>query len=439
MIENASEAEALALSSRWTLLLGRLRNYRVFAQFSFASIVFNVVTMAANIIVLRWVEPEAMGLWQSLFLIQTYSLIVQGGVLNGLNRELPYSMGASDNKIVAELAGTAQSISIGGAALLLLGAVGICFFPLDFDVRLGAAIVLVGSAAYIYWNYLTVTYRADNAFEALGWLRIVQSVFTVVTLPMVYYFGYSGLAYRFLFITLAGVLLNHIYRPLHVPLRFSGSHVVRLLKVGMPIFVSGYLLMVSGTFPRVILLSESGVKLVGLFAPIYAAMTLMQMLPESIAQYIYPHMSYRYGKSGDPKSLWPLAWKMALGIMVISLPGLVVCVWAVPWIIKSFFPLYVESIGAVKWGLMSGIFLGASISVNALFSLKAWLWTGVYTTGRVLSSYLLPLILFYKMSNPLEGIAAGYLIAQGFSFFLAMYCIYRATHVNFKLSEENAA
>lgn len=429
LLENTSTNDVLPQPSRLTLLMGSLRNYRTLAHFSSASVGLNVATLIANFLILRWLEPETLGLWQSLLLIQTYSLIIQGGVFNGLNRELPYSMGNGDERAVMELAGTAQAVSIFGAILLSICAAGVLFFPLNISIRLGAAVVFICSAGAIYRNYLTVTYRADRAFATLAHIRMVETVMVLFTLPLIYYFEYAGLAGRFVIITFLGVILNHIYRPLHVKTQFSTSHLIRLLKVGLPIYICGYLLTVSSTFPRLILLSEDGLKQVGLFAPVYAVMGMMQMLPESIAQYIYPHMSYRYGKTGDPESLWPMAWKTATGVVVLSLPGLVVCMFAVPWIIEWFFPKYVESAVAIKWGLISGVFLGGAISVNALLSLKAWLWLTVYTAFQVISTFLLSFSLYRIAGNPLEGVAAGYAIAQGLSFPVGMYCIYRATHV----------
>lgn len=427
-LDNKVASEKATFQGLFAWLMLQLRKYHIFARFSFASVTFNILTMAANIVILRWLEPEALGLWQSVMLIQAYSLIVGLGVLNGLNRELPYTMGRSDSKGVIELAGTAQTVAIMGAMVLILGGIGSCFVLQGAMLRYGALIVFVGSAAGVYRNYLTVTYRAEKAFGSLANIQLFESLLTILTLPLVYYYGYKGMAGRYLFLVLIGLWLNYLYRPLDAPVRFKFKHMITLMKVGLPIYVFGYLLTVSGTFPRLILLSESGVKLVGLFAPVYAVMGLLEMVPYSIGQYIYPHMSYKYGKTGDPRSLWPIAWKVAVYPLIISIPPVVACLLVLPWMIESFFPKYVESIPAVGYGLISGIFLGTAISITALNSLKAWKWYSIYTGFRVLSSYLFPLTMFYAMANPLAGVAAGFALSHGLSFLLGLYCVYRATH-----------
>ncbi len=212
-------------------------------------------------------------------------------------------------------------------------------------------------------------------------------------------------------------------------MRFSWRHAVTLLKVGLPVYACTYLFILGDTFPQVVLLAgKNGFTMVGLFAPVGATITLMQMIPTSIAQYIYPKMSYRFGQTGDPRSLWPMAWKTSLGLVVLFLPALPVGMFAIPWVLREWFSNYADCAGAIKWGLVSGMFLGASISVNALFSLKAWLWSGVYAVGRMVSAYVLPLLMLWWMSDVLEAVALGYMLAQAFAFALAIYCIYRATH-----------
>jgi O-antigen/teichoic acid export membrane protein len=411
----------------WTALTERVHDHRTLIHFSTASVAFNLTTMLANIIILRWIGPADMGLWQLLLLIQSYSLVVQCGVFNGLNRELPFRMGTGDDNAVKEFAGTTQSVAIGGGIILLIGGLGSLLFIDDTTKRYTTAIVFLCSAENLYVNYLAVTYRADKAFRTLTWLRVFQAAVTLLTLPLVCYFGFAGLIGRYLLITTAAMSLNHAWRPIHVRPSFIWQRALTLLKVGVPVYILGYIVTVADTFPQV-LLSGSGTKMVGLFSPVSATITMMQMLPVSIAQYIYPHMSYRFGKTGDPATLWPIAWKTSVGLLVLLLPVLPIGIALIPWVLRAYFPQYADAAGAVKFGLMSGMFLGASISMTALFSLKAWFWAGVYSVGRAVSTYVLLLLMIWCWTSRLEAVAAGYMLAQAFAFALAMFCIYRATH-----------
>ena len=175
--------------------------------------------------------------------------------------------------------------------------------------------------------------------------------------------------------------------------------------------------------------ATGGATLVGLFGPAYSVVTLLQILPVALGQYIYPHMSHRLGKTGDPKDLWPVAWKTAVGILRLSLPLLAVGELVVPWLIKVWcLPKYDVAIPAVRWAMITGAFLGASVAVNALLSLKAWGWLAAYTAVVLSSAYVFPLVCFHSFADRLKGVAVGFLLAHALNFAVGMFAIYRTTH-----------
>ena len=139
-------------------------------------------------------------------------------------------------------------------------------------------------------------------------------------------------------------------------------------------------------------------------------------------------MSYRLGASNDPRQLWPMAWKTALGIGVVSLPFLVIGYILAPWAVESLAPKYVESVPAVRWALFSGVLMGALVSINALFSLKAWRLLTIYTAVQVVTAFLIPVFMLGVISDPLEAVAAGFFAAHALTFATGFWCIYRATH-----------
>jgi len=296
------------------------------------------------------------------------------------------------------------------------------------DLAIGALIVLVAAAAIIYRTNLFVTYRAAKAFEQLAIIRIWETGVLIVTLPLVCWYQFWGLAAQFLLFSIFGTLAGHIMRPIRVPLRFSWQDLMGLVRVSVLIFIFGYLAGVAHTFPRLILLQGCGIELVGLFAPVYAMIILFRVLPNSIAQYVYPQMSYRLGASNNPRELWPMAWKTSLGIGVVSISFLFFGYMLAPWAIESLAPQYVPSIPAVRWALLSGVLMGALVSINALFSLKAWSLLTLYTAVQLLAIFLFPLLMLGYFIDPLEAVAAGFVAAHVLTFVVGFWCIYRATH-----------
>ena len=55
----------------------------------------------------RFVAPATLGLFAGIGLVMSYAPFLQLGILNGLNRELPYFIGKGDRQRVNELAAAA--------------------------------------------------------------------------------------------------------------------------------------------------------------------------------------------------------------------------------------------------------------------------------------------------------------------------------------------
>ena len=395
-------------------------------RFSTSSVFLQAVTMACNIALLRWLTPEAIGFWQTLMLIGTYSAFIQAGALNGLNRELPFAIGQRDSDQVAVLAGTARRVALFGSALCLLAIPATYLVSPTPRFWVGASLVLVGTAAGIYRMYLSATYRAAEAFETLAKIQYAEAIAAIFSLVLVLQFSYWGLASRYALLALLGAAINHRFRPLRRVGKFRMAALGRLLATGIPIFAFGYASQVANTFPRLVLLREGGVFWVGVFAPAAAMMGALEALPSSIAMYVYPQMTHRLGRTGDPKSLWPLALKTTLGLFLVLVPILGVLYVASPRAIAVFFPAYIDSVPAVRWTLIAGLFSGASISVNALNSLKAWRAMGTFTVAKMILLCLLPVAGVHVFQS-IEGVALGIAGAHAVMFVLGLALVWWTT------------
>jgi O-antigen/teichoic acid export membrane protein len=359
-------------------------------------------------------------------LIGTYAQLVQGGAIHGLNRELPYSMGQQDSTTVLELAGTGRVLALVAVGLCLLGIpLGWMAFSSNLE-RLGMAAVLLGTSAQIYRLYLGATYRAARSFEVLAKIQVVEAGLAVLTLPLVLLWGFSGLAARFVLLMLGGTYLNHLFRPLKDVGSFRWRRVKELLATGIPIFAFGYLSDVARSLPRLILLSLGGVTWVGLFAPASAVVGALGMIPGAVGAYIYPQMTHRLGRTGDPASLWPMARATALWSLAAGVPVALVFVAVLPYLIAHFFPAYTASIPATQWVVGTGVFMGGSVAVNALASLKAFRSMFAFAASRLMLLLVLPWV-GERIVGGLTGVAAGMTVAYGLDFIVALSLTHLAT------------
>ena len=90
---------------------------RLIAIYASGNIGSFFLSMAAGLLVTRFADPSEMGLLNSIRLILGYLVVMQAGVANGLNRELPYLIGSGNETEAKNYAAVAQ------AWALLLGGV----------------------------------------------------------------------------------------------------------------------------------------------------------------------------------------------------------------------------------------------------------------------------------------------------------------------------
>lgn len=399
---------------------------QTFLRYAGTSVVLQAVSLGSGVVVLRWLAPADLGMWQALLLIGTYSTIVQGGVINGLNRELPFAMGSGSGETAATIAGTARQVALVGA-LLCLACIPLAGFIAEGGRGWGgASFVLIAAAGGIYRNYLGATYRSTAAFDSLGRIQLFEAAAAVVTLPLVMWFGYWGLGSRHALLSVFGVSLMHRRRPLPSVGAFRWNALRTLLQTGVPLFAFAYLVGVAGTFPKLVLLSEGGTLWVGLFAPAAAMATAMMAIPDALSRFIYPRMSFKLGETGDPRALWPIAVKSTVGVILASIPIVGVLWFAVGPMIEVWFPAYAASVPSLRWTLVAGLFHAASASMNALNSVKAWPAIACYAAVSLAGLYLLPAV-GVRLSGTLEGVAAGWAAAEALRFGVGMTLVWVVT------------
>lgn len=406
-------------------------NNKAALLFSSSSIILSVVKLITGIIIIKWVIPADVGMWNSVSLIQSYAAILQLGALSGLNRELPFFIGKGDNDYTIRLAETANAfITYLNYALLVicvLVSAYVYFFVSD-DVKLLFGILSIGViiVSAFYNTYLNVTYRASHEFVKLSKIQLYISGFTLVTIVLPYFFNYYGLVLRTVLISVFTTFFVYIIRPIRVKPKFTKKSFKELIKTGLPIYAVGYLDDLSRTFNRTILLTIGGVVVVGFYSPAIAILSGIAMLPSAIGQYIYPQMSYNLGKFNDAKKLWKWVWKSAFAMLMIGLPAVVIGWFALPFFIEKYFHNYIPGIFAAQMALIAGVLDSAGIGVNVLNTLKAFKWLTILLVFKLASFWFL-MQFFASIMTPIDGVSVGLVIAQFLYLVFSMAVCYKVT------------
>ena len=115
-------------------LLKRVKSnslYKTGLSYSLVSSCKSFATMGVGILIMRWLQPSELGLWNAVSIFQAYVPFFQFGIQSGLNRDLPILLGEKNNvkaeELVANAKGFAYILSI---VFILLGFLLSSFFYL---------------------------------------------------------------------------------------------------------------------------------------------------------------------------------------------------------------------------------------------------------------------------------------------------------------------
>jgi O-antigen/teichoic acid export membrane protein len=337
--------------------LGRRTVFALVTALVGGNIVATVVKMICGVVTARYVEPALMGLFTGIALVQGYIPFLQLGILNGLNRELPYYVGKGDQQRVRDLAAAAQAWALmlgGGVAFILLGVAvwqGVCGRWMQSAGWVTNAV----TAFFLFYGtyYLQITFRTRGDFARLALINVLQSVASLALVVLVWWLAFYGLCLRALIVVFVQLALLWHWRPVKVSPRLQKEPFIHLLKIGAPIFAVGQVYAYWGTLDATLLLVHCGTRSLGLYSLAAMASTTVLMLPLALSQVLYPQMAEQYGKTHDIRVIVKSSLRpMAFSFLVMS--GLTAVGWFLaPPVVRLLVPKYTDGIAAVQWSLLT--------------------------------------------------------------------------------------
>ncbi|MGA2030830.1 MAG: oligosaccharide flippase family protein [Thermoguttaceae bacterium] len=316
----------------------------------------SALRMLGGILQARLTPPAVLGLFNGIGLVLGYTRFLQLGILNGLNRELPYFIGQGDHKRTNELAAAAAAwaILLGGVVGLGLGGVSLwCLIRGEWWLAAGWAANAVAAFIFFYGTmYLQATYRTTHDFARLSVVNVVQSAVALVLVGLIALMSFYGLCLRAAFSGLIGLAILYYWRPLRVSPRWNWRDLRHLLIIGLPIFGVGELAAFLTTFDSTLVLHYLGKEGMGLYAMVLVAGTTLELLPLAVGQVMYPRMAEHYGRTHNLATMMTMTIKPSLCLVAGMVP-LVVVAWILAGpLTRLILPKYVEAIPAMQWNLL---------------------------------------------------------------------------------------
>lgn len=406
-------------------ILNIAKSYKGEANYAISNVTTAVVSMLSGLVAAAFIAPEDLGAIQALLLVQTYAIFLNCGVFSGLNRNLAYYKAKGDLETMQKEIDTSHTVSV---VIAIVGGV----------IGLGITIyhIIIGSTSVYVWGgallivtlilsplttHVECTFRSGQQFGRFGWIKNVQSaVYAFVSLLPIL-LGYIGRVIANGTNQIFGFLLRLKYIPYKHKGKGDFASLKDLISAGLPIMINGYIMTVFEAADRTYIASNMSSYDMGLYTIAGYCLTMIYIIPAAVGTMMYPKATARYGETGDKRSLIPLWWKSMLLFLFILIPIIVIAFFAMPTLVKTFMPKYVDGINAGKIAILTTItYVSGGPSVIFGTLKKNRVYTVAITSG--LAIFWSVTTIWHDLFQTIESVAIlRGIIALAMSFFVIGY------------------
>lgn len=330
--------------------------------------------LAGGVIQGRFVGPGVLGLYASFTLVIGYLRFLQLGIVNGLNREVPYHVGKGEHERVLGLAATAKAwtMFLGGAvAIGLLGMAAWSLARGNYAAAAGWAVhAPIAFLVFYSAGYLQATFRTTSDFARLSVATVVDSVASLLLLVPVVVLGFYGLCLRGLLAPASSFVLLRRWQPIRVAAKLQWEHWKHLFLVGFPIFVVGEIVNFWKVLDGTLVLKHLGTTGLGLYQMVAVVDSAAILLPIAIGQVLYPRMAENYGRKHDLHALIAMTHKPTLACVAGMLPMVAAGWFLAGPMTRWLLPKYAGAIGGMQWELLAAFVFSCSFIHNVFLVVR---------------------------------------------------------------------
>jgi len=408
-------------------LISKIKNHPLFksgASYSLASTSSSICTMIIGFLNMRWLGPELLGIWQSMTILNSYLPFLQLGIQSGLNLELPIMLGGKKESKAFKLIATSYGFAISLAVFLFVAScitiIIMLYKNVDIKILLSFSVVMLTAIEFCFRYHFIARYRSANAFNRLTKIYWINCVLISFLAVLIFKFQFYGLLLYHAILYTVDTILMYLWAPYReVKPKFHKGYFSFLFKRGIVMLGVNQIKGVIESLPRLILLKLGGIIVVGLFNPALSILSVMNLVPNQLVQFLQPQMGYRYGQTKKAKELWPLIKKISILAPLCIFPFALIAWLVIPYVLEFIFPKYIDSLIPIRIMLIGSMFCTTYISRNFLLTIKAYKHTFTLYLIDAICFILIPIVLIKLLHvNILISLALGLTISYIITYFI---------------------
>jgi O-antigen/teichoic acid export membrane protein len=377
------------------------------------TIVSSFLGVFRSFIIAGGLGPSLFGLWNILMLIFTYNSYADLGMVNGMNKEVPYLRGKGNNELAEKIKNTTfWAVFILTAFINILIILVSVFLKDRLPEGMLIALTILGGVCILFQvnNFLICLLRTDKFFGLLGMtngllslVSLVCVVFFFKVLPNKLYGALLALLVAYLCTSLL------IFSRMGYRFRFSLN-----LKLVRGVFKTGFPLIVI-QIGAILLISIDRWMIAGMIDQINLGyygigLSIANFLfagASTVAFTLYPFMLEKFGQSNDVSQSEKLVYTPLIILSYLMAVACPLVALLVPLLITYVLPAYIPGINAAII-LILGIYFMCimTISGNFLVSINKQNNLVIIQAAVIPLSVALNFILI-KNGLGIEGVALG--------------------------------
>lgn len=402
---------------------------KVLIKFASSQLISNFLRLISGFLVVSLMDPAQYGQYTGIGVYLGYILLGQGGIINGLSREIPFELGQGNDEYAKKLASSVNVLVFFIGCLVFLAFITVGIISL-FHSELLISIIYFSYAIsgffYLYNNqFLSALYRTNKDFNSLSRQNIRFGIGNLLTILLVYYWGIYGLIMRGVALAIYQFVLLYKNKPYKLEFKAELIHFKMLFKTGLPIFIVGYVNPLWSTVINNMIFAFGGALSFGLYSLSTIVEGTLKVIPTSFGGVIYPRMSIMYGEGKSVSeiikaNIKPLIFQFGF-MLLVAVAG---C-FLLPVIVPYILPKYVDGIRAAQWMMFIPVALSFG-SINHIYNVtkqQKWYFISLLIGVVIGSAFILvknKLSGFDLVIFP-QGLLLGKIVQQILSIFFIRF------------------
>ncbi|MFC4409981.1 oligosaccharide flippase family protein [Chungangia koreensis] len=318
-------------------------------SFGSATLISSALSFVLGVVSRNILGPEQYGYWVSLSMAFTFIPLLQLGVLNAMNREIPYYVARNSIEEANQIRQKTFSFLITFPTFIMLLLLLFSIFVYNSggapEYKVGFIFIsFIGVLSFVS-GYVEMYYKSIQDFKNASKLITVKGVAqSLLSIIFILLFGFVGLFIGMIAALIIEILIGrNAFKKMGFIFDLRFKSYVPLIKTGFPILMVGLIWSVLIATDKIILTIMMDSSALGNYSVALLVFSTMMLLPQVISQVYYPKIVTMVSKE-EYQQIKQSYKRVNFFLLVISLIIVLVGLLLLPPTIRLLMPEYENGI-----------------------------------------------------------------------------------------------